>query len=108
MRDSLEETAEPDDIACLAIVDSRTTDYQRVEGDSKMESRRNFSLSSREHRGKSMWRTTSILEIKAWTASTSLDSKLRSLTIASISFKSIGTKCGYRLAPITRDPAVFT
>jgi hypothetical protein len=38
-----------------------------------------------------MWRTTSILEIKAWTASTSPDSKLRSLTIAN----SIGARAGH-------------
>jgi hypothetical protein len=37
-----------------------------------------------------MWRNTSILEIKAWTASTSPDSKLRSLTIAN----SIGARAG--------------
>jgi hypothetical protein len=50
-----------------------------------------FWLSSLEHKENRMWRTTSILEIKAWTASTSPDSKLRSLTIAN----SIGARAGH-------------
>jgi hypothetical protein len=44
-----------------------------------------------EHKENRMWGTTSILEIKAWTASTSPDSKLRSLTIAN----SIGARAGH-------------
>ena len=50
-----------------------------------------FWLSSLEHKENRMWGTTSILEIKAWTASTSPDSKLRSLTIAN----SIGARAGH-------------
>src|ERR1035438_4223762 len=52
------------------------------DGDSTSDSRRNFSLSSREHKGNSMWRTTSILEVRAWTASISPDSRVRSPIIA--------------------------
>src|SRR5664280_237011 len=67
-----------------------TMDLQGSDGDSSSESRRNFSLSSREHRGNSMWRTTSILEVKAWRRSRSPHSKRRSLTIAGFSITSIG------------------
>jgi hypothetical protein len=49
-------------------------------GDSAIESRRNFSLSAREHKGSSMCRTTSILDTSAWTASASPSSRLRSVT----------------------------
>jgi hypothetical protein len=45
-----------------------------------------------------MWRTTSILEIKAWTASISPDSKPRSLTIRNFTCKSIG-------ATVSQSPA---
>ncbi len=70
---------------------ARTMDLQGSDGDSSSESQRNFWLSSLEHKENRMWRTTSILEIKAWTASTSPDSKLRSLTIAN----SIGARAGH-------------
>jgi len=70
---------------------ARTMDLQGSDGDSRSESRRNFWLSSLEHKENRMWRTTSILEIKAWTASTSSGSKLRSLTMAN----SIGATAGH-------------
>jgi len=57
-------------------------DLQGSDGDSRSELCRNFSLSSREHKGNRMWRTTSILEIKACTASTSFGFKLRKLIMA--------------------------
>jgi hypothetical protein len=55
----------------LPVAIARTMDLHGSDGDYSSESRRNFSLSSREHKGKSMWRTTSILEIKACRASIS-------------------------------------
>jgi len=66
---------------------ARTMDLQGSDGDSRRESRRNFSLSFLEHNGNSMWRTTSILEINAWTASVSPASNLRSLIIDGFSFR---------------------
>src|ERR1035438_5315611 len=68
-----------------------TMDLQASDGDSSSESRRNFSLSSHEHKGNSMWRTTSILEVKAWTRSRSPHSKRRSLTIAGVSITNTRT-----------------
>src|ERR1022692_799076 len=65
----------------LSII-ARTMDLQGSDEDSGSDSRRNFSLSSREHKGNSMWRTTSILEVRAWTASISPDSRARSPIIA--------------------------
>lgn len=74
---------------------ARTMDRQGSDGDSRSESRRNFSLSSLAYKENRMWRTTSILEIKAWTASTSPNFKLRRQAIAN----SIGTAAGHNRQP---------